>query len=90
MTADYWRFGFFLSVITGVLAGFACAASCPPADLDGNDPRTPFTGTVSSSAIPYSVGFSLSQSADLKARIYKSSTQKWSPLNEAFYQVQNP
>ncbi|MGD0078777.1 MAG: FN3 associated domain-containing protein [Sedimentisphaerales bacterium] len=58
--------------------------------IDGNDPRTPFTGTISSSAITYSGGFSLSQNADLKARIYKSSTQKWSPLNEAFYQVQNP
>lgn len=58
--------------------------------VDGNDPRTPFTGAVSSSARTYSAGFSLSQSTDLKARIYKSSTQKWSPLNEAFYQVQNP
>jgi hypothetical protein len=58
--------------------------------IDGNDPRTPFTGAISPGAIPYSAGFSLNQSADLKARIYKSSTQKWSPLNEAFYEVQNP
>jgi len=57
--------------------------------IDGNDPRTPFTGTISSSAIQYTGTFTLNKSTDLKSRIYKSSTQKWSPLNEAIYEVGN-
>ncbi len=56
---------------------------------DGSDPRTPFTATISSSAIQYTGAFTLNKSTDLKARIYKSSTQKWSPLNEAVYEVGN-
>jgi hypothetical protein len=57
--------------------------------LDGNDPRTPYTGAVSSSAITYTGGFTISKSTDLKARIYKSSTSKWSALNEAVYALTN-
>jgi hypothetical protein len=57
--------------------------------IDGNDPRTPFTGTISSSAIQYTGAFTLNKSTDLKSRIYKSSTKKWSPLNEAIYEVGN-
>jgi hypothetical protein len=56
---------------------------------NGNDPRTPFTGTISSSAIQYTGAFTLNKSTDLKSRIYKSSTSKWSPLNEAVYEVGN-
>ena len=52
---------------------------------DGNDPRTPYTGAVSPTAIPYTGSFTLNKSTDLKARIYKSSTGKWSALNEAVY-----
>jgi hypothetical protein len=56
---------------------------------DGNDPRTPYTGAVSSSAITYSGSFTINKSTDLKARIYKSSTSKWSALNEAVYTLAN-
>jgi hypothetical protein len=52
---------------------------------NGNDPRTPYTGAVSSSAITYSGGFTINKSTNLRARIYKSSTSKWSALNEAVY-----
>jgi hypothetical protein len=52
---------------------------------DGNDPRTPYTAAVSPSAIAYTGSFMLNKSTDLKARIYKSSTAKWSSLNEAVY-----
>jgi hypothetical protein len=54
---------------------------------DGNDPRTPFTGAVSSSAVAYSGSFTINKSTNLKSRIYKSSTSQWSPLNEAAYGI---
>jgi hypothetical protein len=56
---------------------------------DGNDPRTPYTGAASSSAIAYTGSFTINKSTDLKARIYKSSTGKWSALNEAVYALTN-
>ena len=52
---------------------------------DGSDPRTPYTAAVSGTATPYTGSFTLNKSTDLKARIYKSSTAKWSSLNEAVY-----
>ncbi|MDD5327287.1 MAG: lamin tail domain-containing protein [Phycisphaerae bacterium] len=55
--------------------------------IDGNDPRVSFTGAISPSAIPYSGGFTLGRSTNLRARIYNSSTGQWSPLNEAVYEV---
>jgi hypothetical protein len=42
---------------------------------------------VSPTAIQYTGAFTLNKSTDLKSRIYKSSTKKWSPLNEAVYEV---
>jgi hypothetical protein len=46
-------------------------------------------GKISSSAIPYTGGFTLNKSTNLRSRIYKSSTDEWSPLNEAIYEVGN-
>ncbi|MBM4103733.1 MAG: hypothetical protein FJ263_06715 [Planctomycetes bacterium] len=57
--------------------------------IDGNDPRTQFTGAVSSTAIAYSGGFNINQSTKLKSRIYKSSTSEWSTVIEAVYEVGN-
>ncbi len=42
-------------------------------------------GDVSPDAIEYSGGFNLDKSTNLKSRVYKSSTQQWSALNEAIY-----
>jgi hypothetical protein len=44
---------------------------------------------VSPAAIQYTGGFTLNKSTNLRARIYKSSTGQWSPLNEAVYEVGN-
>jgi hypothetical protein len=46
-------------------------------------------GNISSSAIPYTGSFTLNKSTNLRSRIYKSSTDEWSPLNEAVYEVGN-
>jgi len=43
--------------------------------------------TISPSAIQYTGGFNINQSASLKARSYLGSTQKWSALNEAVFEV---
>ncbi|MBN2019971.1 MAG: lamin tail domain-containing protein [Sedimentisphaerales bacterium] len=56
---------------------------------DGSDPRTPYSGAVSPSAIAYSGGFTLTRTTNLRARIYKSSTSQWSPLNETVYEIGN-
>jgi hypothetical protein len=45
--------------------------------------------TISPDAIEYTGGFNIDKSAALKARAYLSSTQKWSALNEAVYEVGN-
>jgi hypothetical protein len=42
-------------------------------------------GGVLPAAIQYTGGFTLNKSTNLKARIYKSSSNKWSALNEAVY-----
>jgi hypothetical protein len=55
--------------------------------IDGNDPRVPFTGAVSPSAIEYTSGFTVDKSTNLKSRIYKSSTGQWSALTEAIYGI---
>jgi hypothetical protein len=47
------------------------------------------TGGASSTAIQYTGAFNLNKSTNLRARIYKSSNQTWSPLNEAVYEVGN-
>jgi hypothetical protein len=47
------------------------------------------TGIFSPTAIQYTGGFYLNKSTNLRSRIYKSSTQQWSPLNEAAYEVGN-
>jgi hypothetical protein len=44
---------------------------------------------VSSTAIQYTGAFNLNKSTNLRARIYKSSNQTWSPLNEAIYEIGN-
>lgn len=44
---------------------------------------------ISPSAIRYTGGFTLNKSTNLRARAYMSSTQKWSALNEAVYEVGN-
>jgi hypothetical protein len=45
--------------------------------------------TISPSAIEYTGGFNIDKSTNLKARAYIGSTQKWSALNEAAYEVDN-
>ena len=47
------------------------------------------TGGVSPTAIQYTGAFNLNRSTNLRARIYKSSNQTWSPINEAVYEVGN-
>ncbi|MBN2018635.1 MAG: lamin tail domain-containing protein, partial [Sedimentisphaerales bacterium] len=55
--------------------------------IDGNDPRVPFTGAVSASAIAYSGGFTINKSTKLKSRIKNASV--WSALTEAVYALPN-
>jgi hypothetical protein len=47
------------------------------------------TGILSPTATQYASSFNLNKSTNLRSRIYKSSTQKWSSLNEAAYEVGN-
>jgi len=48
-----------------------------------------FDSGVSPTAIQYTGAFNLNKSTNLRARIYKSSNQTWSPINEAVYEVGN-
>ena len=48
-----------------------------------------FASSVSPAAIQYTGAFNLNKSTNLRARIYKSSNQTWSPINEAVYEVGN-
>ncbi|MGA2172579.1 MAG: lamin tail domain-containing protein, partial [Sedimentisphaerales bacterium] len=59
------------------------------AELEARGGSVVVEPNVSPAAIQYSDSFTLNKSTDLKARIYKSSTGKWSSLNEAFYEVGN-
>ena len=56
---------------------------------DGSDPRLP-GGTLSTDAIPYNDPISLSESAKVKARLFKGSifgATEWSPLLEADFVI---
>ncbi|MGA2092876.1 MAG: lamin tail domain-containing protein, partial [Sedimentisphaerales bacterium] len=46
-------------------------------------------GNISPAAIQYTGAFNINKSTNLRSRIYKSSNQTWSPLNEAVYEVGN-
>jgi hypothetical protein len=46
-------------------------------------------GASSPTTIQYTGAFNLNKSTNLRSRIYKSSNQAWSPINEAVYEVGN-
>jgi hypothetical protein len=73
--------GFFLSM-TAPLGGTIYYT------LNGDDPRVPFTGSVSNSAVAYTGPFTLNQSMSIKARTLLNQTN-WSALVEANFAVGN-
>ena len=54
--------------------------------LNGDDPRVPFSGAVSNSAVAYSVAVTIDQSTVVKARTLHDGTN-WSALAEAEFKV---
>jgi hypothetical protein len=84
-----YKHGGYVSTSDTLTITDSCSTAVIYYTLDGNDPRVPLTGAISSSAIQYSGGFTLNESTNLRARAYISSTQKWSALNEAVYEVGN-
>jgi hypothetical protein len=83
----FYKHGGYVSTSDTLTITDSCSTAAIYYTIDGNDPRVPFTGAISSSAIQYSGGFTLNKSTNLRARAYISSTQKWSALNEAVYEV---
>jgi hypothetical protein len=84
-----YKHGGYISTSDTLTITDSCSTAVIYYTIDGNDPRVPLTGAISSSAIQYTAGFTLNKSTNLKARAYLSGTQQWSALNEAVYEVGN-
>lgn len=53
--------------------------------IDSSDPRVPGSGTISTSALPYSAGIIISNIVTIRARARNNQTFEWSPLTEAAF-----
>jgi hypothetical protein len=74
-----------------VAIGFSLSMSAPLGGTiyyttNGDDPRVPFTGSVSNSAVAYSEPFQINQTTVVKARTLLDGTN-WSALAEAEFKV---
>jgi hypothetical protein len=72
-----------------VAPGFNLTITAPAGTIyyttNGTDPRVPFTGAVSASALTYSGGVTLNNTVGIRARARNGST--WSAINEATFTV---